>query len=436
LFAVLCLAGATGALAAAGVFQAGAPIKTNVPPTPRFGSGVVTNLASVHLLALSVNDPQGGPPWGLRVERTSRGLMCLQYGRLDHGTIGDLGIDGAFSDDARFHALPLNYFQVPGSCASVDARGDAFVSVRLGAAPASGLYGSCTGVAAALFADVPSAYRADAQRARAHNERAPRSVCPRADLRDIYYGLLGPQAVSITYPAPSGRLISERTTGPQGAYLVLGPPTAYTCERYGPANDPTAPVGCGRAGTSSSSGPRAGFIRSVTYRNGHVCKLPPTKAGYIPDASCPPVDSAAPQTHRITALQVATLISVHVGKVTPGCGTGANSNRCGGWPTLNVTISFTARIAVPNAASHYEYNIQFTADGACSHGHNDGLGGQTPGDLRAGQRVQLTIGISNCPGVVHGDVVYNGPNAPNFQDVAGVGYIRGPLVGTFNFHMR
>ena len=298
--------------------------------------------------------------------------------------------------------------------------------------PASALSGSCHGLAASLFANAPagSQFRAAAQRAHASYEHAPGPVCPPSDLRNIYYGLLGPDAVSISYPGPSGRLVSGKTVGAQGAYLVLGPPTEFDCQLYGPPGAPT-PLGCTNGGQNSGRSLAAGFIRSVTYRNGHVCHLPPPKAGYIRNASCPPIGNVALQTRRITAQQVATPISVQIGKVTPNCGNGG----CG-WPLLNVTISFTARLAVPNAASHYEYNLQFTPDGPCSHGHNDGLGGSTLSDLRAGQRVHLTVGISNCPGIVHGDVVYNGPNAANSQNVPGVGYIEGPLVGTFSFHMQ
>jgi hypothetical protein len=79
-----------------------------------------------------------------------------------------------------------------------------------------------------------------------------------------------------------------------------------------------------------------------------------------------------------------------------------------GWPELLVTISFTSRVAIPNSRSRYEINMYFTPTGPCSHGHNDGLGARTTGDLRAGQRAHVTVGISNCPGAVRGDVVYNG----------------------------
>jgi hypothetical protein len=41
-----------------------------------------------------------------RIRRhTTRGEICVQIGRLDDGQLGQLGIDGAFHDDGRFHPL-------------------------------------------------------------------------------------------------------------------------------------------------------------------------------------------------------------------------------------------------------------------------------------------------------------------------------------------
>jgi hypothetical protein len=136
----------------------------------------------------------------------------------------------------------------------------------------------------------------------------------------------------------------------------------------------------------------------------------------------------------LSGAQVATPISVKTGKVVADCGPSGKS--CG-WPELLVTISFTSRVAISNGSNWYEFNTQFTPDGTCSHGHNDGLGGRITGDIPAGQRTHLTFGISNCPGVVHGDVVYDSTTGRHTnQDVPGVGYIDGLLVGTFSFHMR
>lgn len=143
---------------------------------------------------------------------------------------------------------------------------------------------------------------------------------------------------------------------------------------------------------------------------------------------------ALASSRHVTGPQVATPISVHMGKAIPDCGPGGKS--CG-WPELLVTISFTSRVAIPNSRSWYEINMHFTPIGPCSHGHNDGLGARTIGDLRTRERAHVTLGISNCPGAVRGDVVYNGnTGAHTNQDVPGVGWIDGVLVGTFGFRMR
>ncbi len=47
--------------------------------------------------------PAGGPPWGLRLVKTSRGLGCVQLGRIREGKLGVLGRDFAFKDDGKFH---------------------------------------------------------------------------------------------------------------------------------------------------------------------------------------------------------------------------------------------------------------------------------------------------------------------------------------------
>jgi len=47
----------------------------------------------------------------------------------------------------------------------------------------------------------------------------------------------------------------------------------------------------------------------------------------------------------------------------------------------------------------------------------------------------LAGGVADCPGAFKCDVVYRGPAAQHTnQDVPGVGYVVGPLVGTFSFH--
>jgi len=478
----LCLGGATGALAAAGVFRTGTPVGANVPPTPHTLDGVAVR-GSAHLLSLAVSDPQGGPPWGLRSERTTRGLTCLQYGRLDHGTIGALGIDHAFADDGAFHAFPVNYAQDAGdACTTIDAHGHAFVSATVEAAAASGLEYSCHGVAASLFANLRGAGgRSVSKIFQTDAERDPGPVCPASDLRNIYYGLLGPDAVSVTYPSPSGGLSSERTAGPDGAYLVLGPPTGAMCYLGG----------CGN-GDSAGPGLNPGFIDSVSYRNGYVCRIAKlgvlrarTVASYLSaldrrfpilltlrkerrhltpqtiaavmavrrtpgyravvaahrrlfrEPTCPLLGYLAPRTPRVTAAEVATAIGVRVGAVSHQfCGKGRSRRACGD-AVVPVLVTFKARVAVTNIDSHYEISMRFTPSRPCSHGAAGGGQASTNGDLRAGQIVHDRETVSACPGTIHGNVVYAANSGPsNNSTVPGLpGQGAGVLVGSFSFRI-
>ena len=90
-----------GALAATGVIGIGDPVEPALrqPRSARAASGVPSDGAA-RLLPLRVADPDGGPPWGLRLAPTSRGMTCLQIGRVVDERLGVIGSDG------RFHRAP------------------------------------------------------------------------------------------------------------------------------------------------------------------------------------------------------------------------------------------------------------------------------------------------------------------------------------------
>src|SRR5262249_33299780 len=101
--AVLAVAVASGALAATGGIPIGSPLPSHesyVTGDPQRGAGTVVDN---QLLALRVADPDGGPPWGMRVVHTTRGVGCVQVGRVVDGKLGVLGQDGVAGDDHRFH---------------------------------------------------------------------------------------------------------------------------------------------------------------------------------------------------------------------------------------------------------------------------------------------------------------------------------------------
>jgi hypothetical protein len=95
-----------GALAATGVIGLGSPVEPRqVNRDPQRGVGVPVD-RTARLLPPRVADPGGGPPWGLRLVTTSRGMMCLQIGRVVGDQLGVLDKDGVAGNDGRFHALP------------------------------------------------------------------------------------------------------------------------------------------------------------------------------------------------------------------------------------------------------------------------------------------------------------------------------------------
>jgi hypothetical protein len=178
-----------------------------VPSDPHAGLGVPI-AGSARLLDVAVADPSdGGPAWGLRFVKTTRGVACVQVGRTQDGQLGALGRDHAFGDDGRFHPIPVSAIAPLGACAPLDRNGALFAgAAATGVASAAAPGGSCE----------PRQFVRD----------APESeLCPDADVRNLYFGALGPQARSVTYTLADGPH-TVPTVGPEGAYLIVLPDTA------------------------------------------------------------------------------------------------------------------------------------------------------------------------------------------------------------------
>ncbi len=189
---VLVLSGGAIAVAATGVLS-GSPVKEQGRLSPNAGIGVPAPGGS-RLLALRAADPHGGLPWGMRLVHTTRGEICVQIGRLDDDQLGQLGIDGAFHDDGRFHPL------APDILPEYSDSGDV----------------SCNAAAPIAIGSWPSG-----DRNAAPNGPGLTSFKPTAkDLRLISWGLLGPHAVSITFHTAAG--VRTRPVAPgTGAYLIV-----------------------------------------------------------------------------------------------------------------------------------------------------------------------------------------------------------------------
>ena len=199
------LAGAV-ALAATGLLS-GSPVKPEVPLNAAAGNGLPVAGTSAHLAQLAA-DPGGGLPWGMRIEHTTRDQLCLQVGRVEGGQLGELGLDSAFGNDRRFHALPATVLP-PGYGGSAD---------QVECAP-----DGQTVIFEDLNADrsgvrlLPSEFSGPPPK---HPGEAPRGVPPLGELRALAYGALGPHAVSVTYRTPTG-LRTIPVTRPDGGFLIV-----------------------------------------------------------------------------------------------------------------------------------------------------------------------------------------------------------------------
>lgn len=312
-------------MAASGLLT-GEPVQN--PPGVTFSPtrGLGTPVASsVRLLGLRVGDPDGGPPWGMRTLSTTRGLACVQVGRVFAGTLGVLGQDGVFSNDRRFHEKPPDVL-TQTDCQQPDAVGHLFIAVSYQGMPASALDGGCI---ARPIPRLPTS-------APARSQPPARPICPASDERIIYYGLLGPQGKSVTYADDSGRPVTIPTSGPDGAYLVVLRPDA----RH-PA----------RGQLVQTTSPASGLI-SVQYRDGSVCRIrSPRSIGGA--KACPLVGYVPPRVTRIATTRLATPVRASFSTkplVTPGTGPAA-MRRHGSSPSPSAHASPPTRAPTTSSRS-------------------------------------------------------------------------------------
>lgn len=261
---LLLVFGGAAVAFASGLISFGSPA-ASVPvfANPHAGLGRVAP-GTVRLLGISVPDPRGGPPWGMRVLSTTRSAGCLQVGRLLDGRLVALGQDGAFGNDGRAHELPLSTNVERLNCSLVDGRGRIFDSVTLRSEAASAAQG--------VHCEPPGTY--------APSHRAAFSTCPLADERNLYYGMLGPDATSLTY-AVGSESHTVTTVGPDGAYLIVTPGTTHLYS--------------GAAGRLERAGlyafddvPVYSPITAIHYRGGATCHLVTAERWIYGPRACAP----------------------------------------------------------------------------------------------------------------------------------------------------
>ncbi len=330
---VLVLATAAITLAATGVILTGSPVGTVRAPIATAGEGIPVT-GGARLLPLRAPDPAGGLPWGMRIVHTTRGLICVQIGRVYDDQLGQLGVDSAFHDDGRFHPLPTDALPdvlanaagwMTGNCASPGEiyAGDS-VGLELSAATSPG----------------------------------PGAGVP-ADRREISFGLLGVHAVSITYREGS-HTHTEPVLPGLGAYLIV---QRYTSGR--PLGSVSETVGRDEPGNHSGPASPNGALTAITYDYaGRTC----VDRGNLRLASCglsevpPPRPAALPIVHE--PLRAHLQIHNHV--------------------ITSAQISFRAPYPVTNADEDYSVRAP-----ACRRGLT---GGSSQADVARGALVTIPVG--------------------------------------------
>ena len=445
---VAALAVATPAVAAATHywFASGAPDRFPMS-SPSQLSGHQQPGTISQLLALRVSDPQGGPPWGIRVLRTTRGDTCLQIGRVQDNQIGSLGIDGAWSNDHLFHAFPKN--AVTGDCATTDGAGHAFLNSSLVALPSSA-------------EPTVGASGAQARSCRPGNQaHRPQAVCPPGTMRIVYAGLLGPDAQSIRYRSPDGSVKTQPTTGPDGAYLLVFTRDARSCSRYG-WGDPTELASCVGDSVGGANPPIPGPIAEINYRSHSSCVLSASleRGSPLSPTRCPAVGYVPNLTPHITHAQLATPIAVHLIRGRRWClPRGSERGNSFNWavcdsrvpdgdkridvyphqpidPATLADISWTARVAVTSSRSWYEVFIS-----SPRHCVPTGTGAEVGfGNIRAGETLRFgNLQADRCPGIYRGTVGYGQATMPVPAGFAGggePGRDGSTIVGRFSYVVR
>jgi|HubBroStandDraft_6_1064221.scaffolds.fasta_scaffold131148_1 hypothetical protein len=312
---VLLLATATITLAATGVILTGASVRPEGQLNPSVGEGVPAPGGSLLLSVVRAPDPEGGLPWGMRVVRTTRGEVCVQIGRVENGQLGELGVDGVFHDDGRFHPMPTDVLPETSRIGARVDNNDASASV------------SCH-LEGQVIAGVHRGVDRSAGAANGHD-----GASPRGELRDIYYGMLGEPAVSVSYRAGSG----DRTVAvlpPLGAYLIVRP--AARLEQVGSGNE-----AMGSEGDLQPTPP----LTAITYRlDGKLCRRGPVEPPGVADRLTNP----CPRPHWPTSGSVAPRdlhepVRVHL-RIDHRLIAGAQ-------------LSFVAPFAVTSARDDYEIRV-------------------------------------------------------------------------------
>jgi hypothetical protein len=359
---------AAAAFAADRIVEVGAPVRpANGPERPSLSTGIGLPVPgsrgrqpSASLLPISVPDPAGGLPWGMRIVTTTRDLVCVQIGRLLDGHLGVLGQDGAFKDDGLFHELPPGALD-QSTCNEPDDI--AFhVAPRL---PAAGA--------------LPGEVRLCSYPGSPRTEPSEPASCPARDERLVAFGLLGPHAVSIYYRTASG-LHAVATSGSHGAYLIVLPqpagPAPANGDLSGATYVPTEPLPVATRGY---------LLSTIVFRFGdHRCQAGAERQPAGPPA-CAASSAGAPAPSTPTASDLHSRVTLTTRKVAG---------------SYDLELTFNAPAGVHGAGTAYGAEYDLPGSHTCK---SQGGGQPIERDIRRGQIVHVTVSVSQQPGC-HGSV--------------------------------
>ena len=400
--------GLAGVALASGVIGFGAPAPTarvQLFTAPTTGDGALTP-GSVRMLAISTPDPAGGAPWGMREFSTSRGLGCVEVARLIDGKLVALGQDDAFGNDGRAHVLSVASGGAGFGdwCSALDRYHRLYINQTWGEQPASAWQSRCYAPGSPAGGHTVEVLTMTSGRPRLPERRVVLPPCPRQDERNLYFGLLGPDAKSVTYVL-GGEHHTLATSGPEGAYLIVTRSTAGQLL-----------TGVGTGGVVPVDGP----ITEIHYRDGATCHL--TRRSWIGGAyACTPsmqvpVGYVAPRSQSYSHPQVATPVAAKLIRTRHG--------------RYELRLAISSRVALTNAESGYDFAWYVPGTRFGNHGDY-----RTESDIAAGQ----TVSTTTCPlppGRIHGTVSLYEPDEV-FKSKSEVVYAykyekTGVLVGSFS----
>jgi hypothetical protein len=367
-----------------------------------------------------VADPDGGPPWGMRVIRTTRGLVCLQAGRVVAGQVGGLGVGYAFDADGRFHPfLPADAIGVDG-CVTGDANELAFLPEPPLIVTADGLplAGENLWPGERVHCDLPG-----------QQDWGVR--CPQSELRQVAMGLLGPDAASIRVSA-AGQELTVKPYGPDGAYLIVLPaqPNADTSIRSG-----------GWQGHGYVSEAPGGALLTVTYDDGSQCQIPGQQQ--CPREGFAFGNGALPSSPEVSApidVRYLPLVSHPTGPLIANART-SNPNRQRHFegrmttgpkgvgeeqPGPALAISFEARVSAQNESSGYVVELQPQEVPGCA---TPALIVSQPTEqtIAAAQHVEMTVPLEDSCATSYSGRVFFAKSTPQSEPGVSHGEDEGPL---------